>query len=186
MQNPYATPHAAVEDIPVEAERYEPRIFTADGRIGRLRYLAYSAVTQFMALLVLAAGAAAVVAVVGTQNVLRGAGLALLILLYLPVIIAPLVMARRRLNDLDKSGWLLLLMLVPIVNLVLALYLLFWPGSPGPNRYGLKPVPNSWSLIVGFLLPVILIGVLAAIAAPALQDYQDYLLREQAARQAAP
>ena len=50
---------------------------------------------------------------------------------------------KRRLNDLDKSGWWQLLYLVPIVNILFALYLLFWPGTKGSNNYGLQPAKNS-------------------------------------------
>ena len=45
----------------------------------------------------------------------------------------------KRLHDVDKSGWLLLLTLIPIVNIALGLYLLFADGTVGPNRYGADP-----------------------------------------------
>ncbi len=45
----------------------------------------------------------------------------------------------KRLHDTDKSGWWILLFLIPIVNIVLALYMLFADGTVGPNRYGLDP-----------------------------------------------
>jgi uncharacterized membrane protein YhaH (DUF805 family) len=44
----------------------------------------------------------------------------------------------RRMHDLDKSGWMVLLALVPLVNFYY-LYLLLQPGTPGPNRYGPDP-----------------------------------------------
>lgn len=45
----------------------------------------------------------------------------------------------KRLHDLDKSGWFILLMLVPLVNLALLIYILFVDGTPGPNQYGESP-----------------------------------------------
>ena len=45
----------------------------------------------------------------------------------------------KRLHDVDKSGWLLLLVLIPLVNIVLGLYMLFADGTVGPNRYGADP-----------------------------------------------
>ncbi|MGN0049111.1 MAG: DUF805 domain-containing protein [Bacteroides sp.] len=45
----------------------------------------------------------------------------------------------KRLHDTDKSGWLILLSFVPIVQLGLALYMLFADGTVGPNSYGLDP-----------------------------------------------
>ncbi|MBR2519581.1 MAG: DUF805 domain-containing protein [Selenomonadaceae bacterium] len=46
----------------------------------------------------------------------------------------------RRLHDLNKTGWLALLVLVPVVNVFFALYLLFAPGSVGANDYGADPL----------------------------------------------
>jgi len=46
----------------------------------------------------------------------------------------------QRLHDLDKPGWYALLMLVPLVNFVLGLYLTFAAGSDGPNKYGEDPL----------------------------------------------
>lgn len=45
----------------------------------------------------------------------------------------------KRLHDLDKSGWLILLCCVPIVGWVFALYMLFADGTVGPNKFGEDP-----------------------------------------------
>ena len=45
----------------------------------------------------------------------------------------------KRLHDVDKSGWLIILLLIPIVNFILGLYMLFADGTVGPNRYGNDP-----------------------------------------------
>ena len=45
----------------------------------------------------------------------------------------------KRLHDANKSGWLLLLGLIPLVNIALGLYMLFADGTVGPNRYGPDP-----------------------------------------------
>jgi uncharacterized membrane protein YhaH (DUF805 family) len=42
----------------------------------------------------------------------------------------------RRLHDSDKSGWWLLLGLVPVVGGLIVMILMLLPGTPGPNRYG--------------------------------------------------
>ncbi len=44
----------------------------------------------------------------------------------------------RRLHDVDKSGWFLLIGLIPIVGLVL-LYFFVIPGTPDDNRFGPAP-----------------------------------------------
>jgi uncharacterized membrane protein YhaH (DUF805 family) len=56
--------------------------------------------------------------------------------------IAGIFMGIKRLHDLDKTGWLYLLGLVPIVNFFFWIYLIVWKGTDGDNRYG---SPNSGS-----------------------------------------
>ncbi|MDN4588910.1 DUF805 domain-containing protein [Xenophilus aerolatus] len=45
----------------------------------------------------------------------------------------------RRLHDIDKSGWFLLLGLIPLVNFYL-LFLLVQPSQSESNRFGAPPV----------------------------------------------
>jgi len=42
----------------------------------------------------------------------------------------------KRYHDRDKSGWWLLLSLIPLVNLWVTVELGFLAGTPGPNRFG--------------------------------------------------
>lgn len=53
---------------------------------------------------------------------------------------ANIMMGVRRLHDLDKCGWWMLLLIVPLVNLFFCLYLLFFKGTEGPNEYGDDPL----------------------------------------------
>lgn len=46
----------------------------------------------------------------------------------------------RRLHDRDKSGWWLLLCLIPVVGFIVLLIWFVQPGSIGPNRYGPDPL----------------------------------------------
>ena len=50
-------------------------------------------------------------------------------------IIPSLAVSVRRLHDTNRSGWWLLLGLVPFGGLVL-LFFYIMPGTPGPNSYG--------------------------------------------------
>lgn len=47
--------------------------------------------------------------------------------------------AVRRLHDQDRSGWLLLLYLLPVLGWFALLVLFLLEGTPGPNRYGPDP-----------------------------------------------
>lgn len=42
----------------------------------------------------------------------------------------------RRLHDSDKSGWLLLLGIIPIIGTIIVIVFLCTPGTPGQNRFG--------------------------------------------------
>jgi uncharacterized membrane protein YhaH (DUF805 family) len=53
----------------------------------------------------------------------------------LGLLIPSLAVCVRRLHDVDKSGWWVLISLVPIVGLYL-IYLLIIEGTPGTNRFG--------------------------------------------------
>lgn len=56
-------------------------------------------------------------------------------ILSLALLIPSIAVGVRRLHDLDKSGWWLLLGFVPIVGLIL-IYWFAQPGTPGANRFG--------------------------------------------------
>lgn len=64
------------------------------------------------------------------------AGQPLRLLMSLVIFLPSLAVAVRRLHDIGRSGWWLLIQVVPIVG---ALILLWWyvqPGNEGPNQYG--------------------------------------------------
>jgi uncharacterized membrane protein YhaH (DUF805 family) len=64
---------------------------------------------------------------------------ALLCSLYnLAVIIPGLAVAVRRLHDTNRSGWWLLISIIPIVDLILLVFLV-QASQPGPNAYAAQP-----------------------------------------------
>ena len=65
--------------------------------------------------------------------------LVLLIPCYIAYMWFTLAIGVKRLHDIDKSGWYLLILLIPIVNFIWALYMLFADGTVGPNRFGADP-----------------------------------------------
>jgi uncharacterized membrane protein YhaH (DUF805 family) len=60
----------------------------------------------------------------------------LIALVMIVVGLSGLSVAVRRLHDTDKSGWLLLLGLIPFIGAIVVLVLLVLPGTPAPNRFG--------------------------------------------------
>ena len=69
-------------------------------------------------------------------------GLSLAYLLYtLGVLIPGLAVGVRRLHDTGRSGWYLLIVLIPVVGAIALVVWLATEGQPGGNRYG--PDPKS-------------------------------------------
>lgn len=56
--------------------------------------------------------------------------------------IAGIFMGIKRLHDLDKTGWLYVLAIIPIVGFFFAIYLIAFKGTAGDNKFG---APESGS-----------------------------------------
>ena len=56
------------------------------------------------------------------------------------VIVPGLAVTVRRLHDLDKSGWHLLIGLIPLVGGIILIIWYCTLGTRGPNRYGPDPL----------------------------------------------
>lgn len=176
QMDPYVSPQSAVEASD-PAEYAEVKIFSFSGRIGRLRYLAYSMGMGLILSLFLAVMAAITVPIAestGNEAASFIMGI-LMIILYVGALVISFAMVVRRVNDFDNSGWLSLLMLVPVVNIIFGFALMLVPGSKGRNSYGAPPPPNNGVVVfLASLLPIIaLLGILAAIAIPAYQQYVE-------------
>jgi Tfp pilus assembly major pilin PilA/uncharacterized membrane protein YhaH (DUF805 family) len=168
-RNPYAAPQANVTGGDrVPADYGELKILSASGRLGRVRYIGYSAGMSI--LIMLAAGIlAGVGALVDPSVTLIVVGVG-----YVAMIVVQFLLTIQRAHDMNVTGWLSLIWLIPLGVLV------FWlvPGTQGENTYGKPPPPNTAGVIVlACILPLVgIVGVLAAIAIPA---YQDYTIRAQ-------
>ncbi|XVO81134.1 DUF805 domain-containing protein [Pseudomonas chlororaphis] len=134
--SPYTPPQATVGDpLP---EFGELKFYTVDGRIGRLRYLAWTLVLILLTTLV---GGFLTAALVG--NGLQVTGMIFLGVVALAFAYLNITISVQRLHDLGWSGWLWLLNLLPFVYAVFPLLLAVLPGNTGANRYGAPPPPNS-------------------------------------------
>ncbi len=164
--SPYSPPRSEVGDSLPEYGTL--KVFTTDGRIGRVRYLGWSMGMMLLAMLAYGISAGLMLA----SPILGG-------ILMIPLVIAAVVISVmigvQRLHDIGWSGWLWLVNFVPVVGSVFAILMLVVPGTQGANRYGAPPPPNSRGVIAlawcALLVPII--GVVAAISIPAYQDYVD-------------
>ena len=65
-------------------------------------------------------------------------------LLIILAIVAGFSLGVRRCHDLDKSGWWLLLGVIPYINVAWGLYLICKRGTVGSNRYGADPIRDDY------------------------------------------
>jgi uncharacterized membrane protein YhaH (DUF805 family) len=165
VAQPYAPPRAQVGE-PIR-EYGELKAFTTQGRIGRLRYLAWS-----MALMTAALGMLLVTSIGFAISTVLGSILAGL--LGIGLLTVSVQISVQRLHDMGWSGWFMLLNLVPVIGTAFPLAMLLVPGNDGVNRFGSPQPPNSRAVKIvaalWLLMPVI--GILVAIAIPAYQQYQ--------------
>jgi uncharacterized membrane protein YhaH (DUF805 family) len=61
----------------------------------------------------------------------------------LAMFIPSLAVAIRRLHDTDKSGWFVLLGLIPFVGFIILIVFYAMEGTTGPNNYGAGPEPAA-------------------------------------------
>jgi len=57
----------------------------------------------------------------------------------LGLLLPGLAVGSRRLHDINKSAWLMLLWLIPVIGWILLIYWAAQPGDPAANSYGEPP-----------------------------------------------
>jgi uncharacterized membrane protein YhaH (DUF805 family) len=100
-----------------------------DGRAGRPEFWWFALINAIIEVIIYGIAAAA------------GSG-ALLLVAYaygLAVFLPSLGVGIRRLHDTNRSGWWVLIGIVPVVGGIVLLVLYALAGDPGPNRYGPGP-----------------------------------------------
>lgn len=116
------------------------KIFTAEGRLNRLRYLKYMiilAIVSGLSTFIMSSMATfltgdpngfLVKAITAIWALVAGSGNVMLMI--------------RRLHDLGKSGWFALIAIIPVIGFVFSIYLFFAPGQIGSNQYGKDPLTD--------------------------------------------
>ncbi|WP_339454305.1 DUF805 domain-containing protein [Pseudomonas sp. EA_5y_Pfl2_R50] len=177
--SPYAPPRANVgASLPAFATL---KPFGVEGRIGRLRFLAWSMVMTLVTLPIISIFALIFLGLVSSESTsgLIGGGI-IAVFLCLALIIVSILFCVQRLHDIGWSGWLWLLNLVPFVGSFFPFVLMIVPGDKVANRYGPPPPPNSTavkvlcSLWIVFIALFFLGGILGGISA-IQQEYESTL-----------
>ncbi|MGD8783413.1 MAG: DUF805 domain-containing protein [Thioalkalispiraceae bacterium] len=169
--NQYQTPRSQVEQQGAE-EFSQPRIFSVSGRIGRMRFLAY-AMGAYLVISIFVAVLSPIIGLGGSIG--STAGMALIFITTIVQLVFYFMFAIQRAHDMNSSGWLSLILLIPLIGF---LVFMFVPGTQGPNRFGAPAPANGIGVILlALIMPITgIIGIIAAIAIPA---YHGYIERSQ-------
>lgn len=183
--NPYQSPTASLTDN-AQTDRQitnDSKWYQLSGRIGRLRYISYltlMTISMYVFVGVITVGLSTLLTEVDNESVSLFIGLLFFLLLLPLAFYTTIIYPKRRLHDSNLSGWLAILMFIPLINVLFSFYLMFARGNDDVNQYGYPPRPNrTIHYVAAIIVPifaVFIIGILAAIAIPA---YQDYIQRAQ-------
>ena len=139
--------------------------FNATGRFGRMSLLAWNFLLGIVALPLILA----IMLVAGffSDTPSWGIGISLFVIVYIALIYCSFVFTIRRLHDLNKSGWLVLLNFVPLINVAFVLYIFCARGDAESNNFGAPRITQGWEKVLAWiniiLIPIALI-ILIAIA----------------------
>ena len=144
--NAYAPPQANLE-LSAEADGRTVSFFDPHERLGRLRYWTYATAVSV--------GAALAAETIGVLMGKRVGDFSGSYLFTIVTFVLTVVFARRRLFDMGRSPHWAFLMLVPFVNILAGLWLVFAPGDEQANEYGPPPPPNTRGTLIAFWLTLL-------------------------------
>lgn len=72
-----------------------------------------------------------------------GVGDALSVIISIALFLPSLALSVRRLHDIDKSGWWILIQIIPLLGGLYLLYCNVRRGDPQANRFGPNPIPEE-------------------------------------------
>lgn len=164
--NPLETQTTAALTNPSSYSQDKDNPFSPKGRFSRLSYLAWMFIVGMLytCTLFIVAGIASVAFLKSgafTFEILFQSGLGyFVIFLFSAVILAftiiSICISIRRIHDLDKSGWLWLLFLIPLINVIFGIYIMCAKGTDGDNKYGPQRATEQTEKLLGTLYAVFL------------------------------
>jgi uncharacterized membrane protein YhaH (DUF805 family) len=159
---------APQSDLGLEVPKEQSGLFGFKGRLSVLGYMARSAL---LLLAMAAIGVAFYFSLGGMSGLLsvensQMGTLPLVMsvvfaLSFIPFMWIGMALLAKRLHDINRSGWWMLLTLVPIVGMIYALYISLKPGNPEDNHFGVVNPAEGWEKplgILGIVLTVALVG----------------------------
>lgn len=148
--SPYAPPQS---DVAPTVAIYGPlKVMTVQGRIGRLRYLAWSMVLGFTFCAIFA-----VCLLLSLASKPLGIGVgAVAVAAFLTISVQ---IGVQRMHDAGWSGWWWLVTFVPFVGSLFPFVIMAVPGHAGVNQYGPPAPPDSKAVKVMAVLALIFMAI---------------------------
>ena len=106
------------------------------GRAGRPEYWYWILVVLIVTVLLAIIEGAVLAPLLGFEAFAPEAGQPRRLLFSLAIILPSFAVMVRRLHDIDRSGWWVLIQLVPIIGGLVLIWWLTRPSDPGENRFG--------------------------------------------------
>lgn len=103
------------------------KFFSSEGRLNRMPYFLRGLVIWAIAIIGGTLSATGILAIIGVPILIACA-------------VANIMLTIRRCHDLNKTGWLTVLMFIPYIGVIPGLYFLLAKGTTGPNKYGPDPL----------------------------------------------
>ncbi|MCK5111421.1 MAG: DUF805 domain-containing protein [Arcobacteraceae bacterium] len=93
------------------------------------------------------------------------------VIILIPIFYMSLILMIKRLHDLDKSAWFLLLMIIPFINIWLMYILIFKKGNEEVNKFGNNPesteqyhkLPLSFKITIPLFIIITAINIIVFI-----------------------
>ena len=154
-------------------QNIQPQIQKADhplspeGRFGRLSYLAWLFIISMIYTCLLGISVAlglfaffnsAERSIEALFNSFLGlSAFALIVVSIIAMFVAMICITIRRLHDLNKSGWLCLIFLIPLVGTIFSIYVMAAKGTEGENKFGIKRPTEQTEKVIGSLYLILMI-----------------------------
>ncbi|USP40757.1 DUF805 domain-containing protein [Acinetobacter sp. XS-4] len=156
----------------------------ANGRLGRLSYIAWMLLLSILAMLLIAPIILSGLDSLNNPTSIESFPSWMLISIFIVYLIGAyfnIIIVIRRLHDRNHTGWLALLMLVPFVNLFFMIYLFAAKGTEGSNDYGPQRPTLGWERVLGWIYIVIipLVFIFAIITAIMAPTYEGYIEKSE-------
>ncbi len=116
----------STSDASVSNESLREKYFSYEGRLNRERYILRSLAVGFVAAILM------LMAFFISEKVAT--------LINVAAIVIQIMLGIRRTHDIGKPGGWMILVVVPIVNIIWGLVLIFKKGDTGANKYGPDPL----------------------------------------------